>query len=346
MFYEYDDHGRLVNKGGGTPGAPQWKYRWNSLGQLSSVTRSDGKAWKYAYDPFGRRIRKTGPEGEVHFIWDRDAIIHETARGTSGQATKESTWIFNPHNLTPLAKLQGKQLMAAIVDQVGAPRELVDTETQEVVWAAQYGPFGEILKVVGRVDCPIRLQGQYHDEETGLYYNRFRFYDPAIGRFISQDPVRLAGGDNLYAFAPNVWNWIDPFGLASNSIFRGDDQYAGGPMGLPLGSDADIKDPKAHVTRPSKGESSIYTSFSEEHGGALKFTEDGNVYKVKRSDLQTLADEGKIRIITHENVGAEMDRIGGFSEKDKKNVAGNMKRNMEILVEGEIPAEMLEKCKN
>jgi RHS repeat-associated protein len=263
---------------------------------------------------------------------------------------RETSWVFNPHNLTPLAKLEGTKVFAVIVDQVGAPRELVDIETQEVVWAAHYGPFGDTHDVVGSVECPLRLQGQYYDQETGLCYNRFRFYDPATGRFISADPVRLAGGDNLYTYAPNVWNWIDPFGLASNAIYRGDDNYSRGPMGLPLGSDADIKDPKAHVSRESKGETSIYTSFSEEHGnpdkgtGAYKFTKEDKVYKVKKSDLQTLANEGTIRIITHENVGEEMDRIGGFSKKDKNNVAANMKRNKEVLVAGQIPEEMI-KCK-
>jgi len=61
---------------------------------------------------------------------------------------------------------------------------------------------------------PLRFQGQYFDEETGLHYNRFRYYDPDIGRFVSQDPVGFAGGDNFYQYAPNPTGWVDPFGLA------------------------------------------------------------------------------------------------------------------------------------
>ncbi|GLS24614.1 RHS repeat-associated core domain-containing protein [Marinibactrum halimedae] len=60
---------------------------------------------------------------------------------------------------------------------------------------------------------PIRFQGQYHDEETGLHYNRFRYYDPAIGQFITQDPIGLLGGSNNYRYAPNPISWTDPWGL-------------------------------------------------------------------------------------------------------------------------------------
>ena len=59
----------------------------------------------------------------------------------------------------------------------------------------------------------LRFQGQYFDAETGLHYNRFRYYDPDIGRFVSQDPIGLAGGINNYQYAPNPVEWIDPLGL-------------------------------------------------------------------------------------------------------------------------------------
>nr|WP_282599440.1 RHS repeat-associated core domain-containing protein [Pseudomonas mosselii] len=61
---------------------------------------------------------------------------------------------------------------------------------------------------------PIRFQGQYHDNETGLHYNRYRYYDPRAGRFISQDPISYLGGVSLYQYVPNPIDWIDPWGLA------------------------------------------------------------------------------------------------------------------------------------
>ncbi|MDX5631145.1 MULTISPECIES: RHS repeat-associated core domain-containing protein [unclassified Brenneria] len=61
----------------------------------------------------------------------------------------------------------------------------------------------------------MRWQGQYLARETGLHYNLFRYYDPDIGKFTQHDPIGLAGGINLYAYAPNPLTWIDPLGLAN-----------------------------------------------------------------------------------------------------------------------------------
>ncbi|HAV4234674.1 TPA: hypothetical protein JIQ46_17905, partial [Acinetobacter baumannii ATCC 17978] len=60
----------------------------------------------------------------------------------------------------------------------------------------------------------IRFQGQYFNEETGLHYNRYRYYSPYVGRFISKDPIGLLGGFNVYSYAPNPNNWVDPLGLS------------------------------------------------------------------------------------------------------------------------------------
>ena len=66
----------------------------------------------------------------------------------------------------------------------------------------------------GRVEQNLRMQGQYYDEESGLHYNLFRYYDPDSGRFTQLDPIGLAGGINLYQYAPNALGWVDPLGLS------------------------------------------------------------------------------------------------------------------------------------
>ncbi|ECG1483879.1 type IV secretion protein Rhs, partial [Salmonella enterica subsp. enterica] len=94
----------------------------------------------------------------------------------------------------------------------GAPLRLTD-ECGGLAWSQRSGPWGAWNEQTGSVKNPLRFQGQYFDEESGLHYNRYRYYEPESGRYISADPIGLAGGINLYAYAPNPLSWIDPSGL-------------------------------------------------------------------------------------------------------------------------------------
>ncbi|MDN7908563.1 RHS repeat-associated core domain-containing protein [Burkholderia diffusa] len=110
-------------------------------------------------------------------------------------------------------------------DHRGTPQELTD-EHSEIPWSAEYRAWGvaqeAIRKASGKAPIanPIRFQGQYHDHETGLHYNRYRYYDPTTGRFVSKDPIGLQGGLNAYAYAPNPIAWVDPLGLSGRDVYR------------------------------------------------------------------------------------------------------------------------------
>jgi RHS repeat-associated protein len=98
-------------------------------------------------------------------------------------------------------------------DPNGMPLRLQD-ENGVIAWEAYYSAFGKIQDLAtDQINQPLRLQGQYCDDESGLHYNRFRYYDAGAGCFISSDPIGLAGGANPYRFAANVFRWIDPQGL-------------------------------------------------------------------------------------------------------------------------------------
>jgi RHS repeat-associated protein len=86
----------------------------------------------------------------------------------------------------------------------------------EVVWQADYKPFGQAVASVEAVTNNLRFPGQYYDEETGLHYNYFRYYNPTIGRYMRPDPIGFGGGDlTLYGYAVNSPNnKTDPLGLA------------------------------------------------------------------------------------------------------------------------------------
>ncbi|MFL0062022.1 RHS repeat domain-containing protein, partial [Tenacibaculum maritimum] len=84
-----------------------------------------------------------------------------------------------------------------------------------IVWECELGIYGKVRNLHGeKTFIPFRYQGQYEDVETGLYYNRFRYYSPDTGTYISQDPIGLRGNNpNFYAYVPDVNSWVDLFGL-------------------------------------------------------------------------------------------------------------------------------------
>ncbi|KAB0650454.1 RHS repeat-associated core domain-containing protein, partial [Burkholderia diffusa] len=109
-------------------------------------------------------------------------------------------------------------------DHLGTPQELTD-EHSEIAWSAEYRAWGvaqeAIRKTSGKAPIanPIRFQGQYHDHESGLHYNRYRYYDPEVGRYVSKDPIGLQGGLNAYSYvAGNPLSNIDPRGLQAYPI--------------------------------------------------------------------------------------------------------------------------------
>ncbi|PXY95581.1 hypothetical protein DKK76_04745, partial [Frischella perrara] len=130
------------------------------------------------------------------------------------------SYVYTPdgHGFSPLAQINGRGRGGEIYyycnDHLGTPQELV-TAQGEIVWSAVYKSYGNLAIDYQTVPQPLRLPGQYFDEESGLHYNRHRYYDPHCARYISQDPVGLAGGLNFYQYVINPLTCIDPLGLTS-----------------------------------------------------------------------------------------------------------------------------------
>lgn len=109
-----------------------------------------------------------------------------------------------------------------LTDHLGTPLALVNANgpgAGQVAWAAKYGAWGEIEQEYNpyQIDQLIRFQGQQLDEETGLHYNRFRYYDPRVGQYVTQDPIGLGGGVNNLKFPGNPVTVSDPLGLSPTS---------------------------------------------------------------------------------------------------------------------------------
>lgn len=232
--WTFDAHGNATEKLTGRHMRQQ--FRWNGEHQLEeALSEKHGvrQSTSYGYDAFGRRSWKKDSFGITHFVWDGNRLLSEI------RGARSYTWVYDDEGLVPLAQIAmtagGSTDQADIywyhTDQVGMPRELSNI-SGEISWRADYRAWGNTLRVSSPVAKeheepvwqPLRFQGQYYDAETGLHYNRFRYYDPDVGRFVSQDPIGLAGGLNLYQYAPNPLSWVDPLGLAkeltSGSVYR------------------------------------------------------------------------------------------------------------------------------
>ncbi|ELR64591.1 hypothetical protein C942_02404 [Photobacterium marinum] len=180
--------------------------QFNGLNQLTGV-KVGGKYTQYQYDALGRRSTKITGHQCTDYLWDGDQLIGEHCNG-------EFTWyIYEPDGFRPVVLIKKGLVYYYHLDHLGTPLQLTDSQGN-VVWQAEYSAYGKANLRVATINNPLRFQGQYFDEETGLHYNRFRYYDPDSGRFIHQDPIGLLGGLNHYQYAPNPVQWIDPLGLS------------------------------------------------------------------------------------------------------------------------------------
>jgi RHS repeat-associated protein len=146
---------------------------------------------------------------------DGNNPLHEWEEDNVWEGNNVVTWVFND-GFVPSAKLTKDGNYSVITDYLGTPVEAYDTVCERV-WSAELDIYGHIKEQTGEADfIPFRYQGQYHCLSSGLYYNRFRYYDPTIGQYIQQDPIRLLGDNpTLYAYVHDPNMWIDPFGLAT-----------------------------------------------------------------------------------------------------------------------------------
>ncbi|MGQ7249267.1 RHS repeat-associated core domain-containing protein, partial [Halomonas sp. V046] len=163
------------------------------------------------------------PERRVSYLFEPGSFIPaaklEAHYKAIEQKTGSGTVLYTDHQLAK------QTLYYFQTDHLGTPLEIAGSDGN-LAWIGQYRAWGKLTKATdgngdpNTTDNPFRFQGQYHDEETGLHYNRFRYYDPEIGRFTTQDPIGLAGGENLYQYAPNPTGWVDPLGLSGSSGCR------------------------------------------------------------------------------------------------------------------------------
>jgi RHS repeat-associated protein len=243
--YQHDARGQRTGKGvskGEQSGFWDTEYRWDAFGRLVQVRTPTLQA-HYQYDPLGRRIGKTvqvagtarvaeeqrragasRAYGQTIFGWDGELLSLEF-----NEHLGLTHHLYEPGAFVPAVQIQKQSWKAEVAqinyvqcDHLGTPQEVFD-DGGELVWSARFKAFGQVLALnpayvssTARSTMPeqnLRFQGQYFDHETGLHYNRHRYFDPQAGRYLSKDPVGLLGGSNKTGYPLNPTGMVDALGL-------------------------------------------------------------------------------------------------------------------------------------
>jgi RHS repeat-associated protein len=199
--FGYDANANITSKTG-------WTYIYDLSNQLIIVLSGGNQVAEYTYNGAGQRIKKVTQTETRIFHYDLlGHLIAETNQ--SGQMLAE--YIYIGDQLLSVIK-PGESVYYYHNDHLGTPQVLTNN-SQTIAWKAVYTPFGEAVPSIQTVENPFRFPGQYHDQETGLHYNYFRYYNPQTGRYVTPDPIGLEGGINLFAYAKNnPAKFIDPYG--------------------------------------------------------------------------------------------------------------------------------------
>jgi RHS repeat-associated protein len=208
------------------------RYIYDSRDQLVRVQTTDG-VWKAEYDALGRRTKKTWAGQTVEYYWNTDQLVGEVH--SNGRVR---IYVYaDPLALTPFLFLDYDLVDAppescrryfVFTDQIGTPCSIEDESGNEI-WRAHIEPFGRAQIASGaKIEFNLRFPGHYFDPEINMQYNRFRYYDPSLGRYLQSDPWGIAGGFNLYAYRLNPLLQVDVRGLGEDGTEDCDDPNESG----------------------------------------------------------------------------------------------------------------------
>lgn len=221
VTYTHDANGNLARK---TDSSGTWTYEWGVENELLRFVRDGAEVARFAYDPLGRRVEKVAGAVTTRYSYDGMDIVRESR--TDGVSTTTYTYVHGPAIDEPLARLDSSGTIAYYHADGLASVVRVSDAVGAVAHAYSYSAWGNIE--TGSLRAAFAFNGREWDPETGLYFYRARYYDPRLGRFISEDPIGIAGGSNYYAYVRNSPAlWRDPWGLrAYLDRYRSVDQAA------------------------------------------------------------------------------------------------------------------------
>ncbi|MGB8456974.1 MAG: RHS repeat-associated core domain-containing protein [Candidatus Acidiferrum sp.] len=207
-----DNNGNTLTK---VVGSNTTTYAWDFENRLTSVTLpGSGGTVYFKYDPFGRRIYKSSSSATSVYAFDSDRLLEET-NGTGAVVARYAQGLKLDE---PLAMLRSSTTSYYNADGLGSITSL-SNGAGALAQTYTFDSFGKQTASTGSLVNSFQYTARESDSETGLYFLRNRYYDPAAGRFISEDPINFFGGENFYRYVYNSpVGLTDPMGLSANDV--------------------------------------------------------------------------------------------------------------------------------
>ncbi len=230
VTYDYDDRGNLTQV---TDGSNITNYTYDAADRLSTVTLPDTTSIAYVYDADGRRVQQTVGSQVTNYLWDEASAYGDVVLETNG--SNSTSYVLGDTGV--ISQTRNSTTNYFLQDGQGSTRALTNSTTGVITDTYSYTAFGELFNQTGTTTNTYLYTGQQFDSLTGLYSLRARYYNPALGRFLSQDTYPYNFGNpielNRYVYAANrPINLTDPTGrqaLAEYSMLIG--TVAGGVAG-------------------------------------------------------------------------------------------------------------------
>jgi RHS repeat-associated protein len=187
VTFTYDSNGNMLTKADAS-GATT--YNWDFESRLDSVVLpGSGGTVSFKYDPFGRRIQKSSSVGITNYLYDSSNGVAEV----DVAGTPLATYVQSGAIDEPLAQLRSGTAGYYQPDGLGSVTSIAGT-AGTLINSEIYDSFGNVTASTGSFVNPLQYTGRENDSETGLRYYRARYYDPTVGRFVSEDPGGFDGG--------------------------------------------------------------------------------------------------------------------------------------------------------
>jgi RHS repeat-associated protein len=193
------------------------QYTWDFENRLTQavVPGTNGGTSTFRYDSFGRRIQKSSSLGTTNYLYDGPTLI-ETIDSSAGIISRDAPGFSLDE---PLSQLSSGTIVYYEADGSRSITSL-STSSGAVVSTYSYDSFGIPLSTTGALTTAFQYTAREFEEELGIYQYRARYYDPSIGRFLSEDPIAFGGGVNFYSYVlNNPVVLIDPTGLQSQGSY-------------------------------------------------------------------------------------------------------------------------------